>query len=420
MSVSSRRSAALAAALLAALATQAQAQRILNPPAPMQPQVLPPNAGVLGTAAPASMAGYNPYAPALGGYNPATMGAPASDPYALSTVGGFNPYTSPSASMSSSPYSLSTSPTGAGFSGPYGMPYYPFYGGPGLAGPGMGYGFALQGLASYTSAAGKYWGDIEQARILREQSRQMYLDTQRRRIQFEQWYETVRPTAPKMMAAERATELELARKAPGETEVLSGRTLNVLLRSIQSAGNLNRGPNVELAEDALKHINVTGGASAGNVGMLKDGVKLAWPEGLQGEGFDTASKRLTRNLKLAVDTLKDREPVAAGTMKDIRGDFKSLNDKLNESADDLSPSQYIEARRFLNQLSAAIKALSDPNVAKYFNNTWNARGSNVAELVSNMTKEGLTFAPAAPGDEAAYRAMYNALRTFEVGLTAPR
>src|SRR5262249_5062026 len=136
MSVSSRRSAALAAALLAVLATQAQAQRILNPPAPMQPQVLPPNAGVLGTAAPGSMAGYTPSAPALGA-SPATVTAPAYDPYALSTVGGFNPYTSPSASMSSSPYSLSTAPGGGAPYGAYGMPFfergYPFWGGPGLA-----------------------------------------------------------------------------------------------------------------------------------------------------------------------------------------------------------------------------------------------------------------------------------------------
>ena len=32
-----------------------------------------------------------------------------------------------------------------------------------------------------------------------------------------------------------------------------------------------------------------------------------------------------------------------------------------------------------------------------------------------MTKEGLVFAPAAPGDEAAYRAVYDALRTYESG-----
>ena len=68
----------------------------------------------------------------------------------------------------------------------------------------------------------------------------------------------------------------------------------------------------------------------------------------------------------------------------------------------MSPAQYIEAKRYLNQLSAAIKALSDPKVANYFNNRWNAKGKNVAELVSHMKREGLAFVPATPGDEAAY------------------
>ena len=40
----------------------------------------------------------------------------------------------------------------------------------------------------------------------------------------------------------------------------------------------------------------------------------------------------------------------------------------------------------------------------------------VEELVDHMTKEGLTFAPAAPGQEAAYRAVYPALRAYEAGL----
>ena len=40
---------------------------------------------------------------------------------------------------------------------------------------------------------------------------------------------------------------------------------------------------------------------------------------LEGEGFDAARKRLTRNLKLAVDTLKDREPLPEALLKDTPG-----------------------------------------------------------------------------------------------------
>jgi hypothetical protein len=405
-----RFSGALTLAALAVLGPRAQGQRV---------GYLPSNVGVLGAAQtiPPWLNGYNPYTPAVANSNPASVPLAASgyNPYALSTAGGYNPYLGAAAAAAASPYSLSTAP-GSPFGGygpaGYGISY------PAEAGPGLGYGAALQGLAGYTRAEGKYRGEVQSARITREQSRQAALETQKRRIQFEQWYDSVRPTAPGMIAAERAAEVELARTRPGEAEVLSGRALNVLLKSIQSAGSLDRGPNVGLAESTLEHVNVTGGTSAGNVGLLKDGVKLAWPETLQEARFATVSKRLTRNLQLAVSTLKDHEPVPSATMKDVRGDFRALNDKLNESADDLSPSQYIEARRFLNQLGASIKALADPRAANYFDDAWKARGKNVAELVAHLTWEGLTFAPAAPGDEPGYRALYQALRAFEGGLYA--
>jgi len=69
-------------------------------------------------------------------------------------------------------------------------------------------------------------------------------------------------------------------------------------------------------------------------------------------------------------------------------------------------------------VNAAIRALSDTNVKNYLdkNNTWNAKGKNVAELLDHMVKSGLVFAPAADGDQAAYNAAYQALRAYEAGM----
>jgi len=232
------------------------------------------------------------------------------------------------------------------------------------AGPGIGYGATLQGMSSLTQATGQYWKDIQSARITREQAHQAAIETARRRIQFEAWYETVRPTAPKMLDAERATDIDRARKDPSDTDVFSARALNVLLKSAQAAGSsLARGPEVPLSEEILKNINLSGGTSAGSVGLLKGGVNLAWPEALQENGFEMATKRLTRNLRQAVDTLKDGDAVQPNLLRDIRGDYKAITTKLGDSADDLSPAQYIEARRFLNQLDASIKALRTPRSA---------------------------------------------------------
>jgi hypothetical protein len=42
----------------------------------------------------------------------------------------------------------------------------------------------------------------------------------------------------------------------------------------------------------------------------------------------------------------------------------------------------------------------------------------VADLVDEMGKKGLQFAPAAPGDEWAYRVLHRALASYDAALTA--
>jgi len=140
-----------------------------------------------------------------------------------------------------------------------------------------------------------------------------------------------------------------------------------------------------------------------------------WPLPLHESQYDEARKRLTKNLIWAVQQLKEKDPLDRATLRDIQGDFRTLNDQLAASVENLSPSQYIESRRFLNQLGEAIRALEDPKAVNYFN-TWTPKGKNVAELVGHMLKEGLRFAPATGGDEAAYRSLYQALKAYEAGL----
>jgi hypothetical protein len=428
MSLFPRTFGALSVALLTlAPATPAQQPRNTFPgsPAIVPPQLanvarlaapVGTNVGVLGRGQfdlPPAYGGFNPY------YGPVPLTAPALmagaaagvSPYALSTVGGYNPYFGTGAAMSNSGYSMSTTPTG-GFGGMGG--FWPGYGG--FTPNSMGYGFGLMGIADYTRASGQYWKDIGEARMTREKVRQEELETAKRRVQYEMWYETVRPTGAKMRDAEMAAALDRARKDPPEPDILSGIALNTLLGSLQKGGRLNRVAASELGEDTLKHINVTAGTSAGNVGLLKDIAKIDWPDGLLAPAYEESRKQLTSSLRKAVDAVKERERPTTALRRDIDAYFKQINDKLNQAADEMNAQEFIEARRFLNQLGSGIKALKDPNVDKIIAGTWTARGKNVAELVENMTRDGLTFAPAAPGDEAAYRALYLALRNFETAL----
>jgi len=331
--------------------------------------------------------------------------------YGLSTVAG-NPYLGGSLGMSPygvGGYGLSTFPAGSGSPYAYNPPYYGYQ-----QDPMNGY---LTGVASVTSATGQYWINIERARLLREEARRSSFETSRKQIELETWYERLKPKTQDLVDAAVRTDLDRARKDPPMTEVTSGKTLNDLLNNIRKLGRLTRGPNISLEEDTLKHINLASPAMAGNVGLLKDGGKFSWPLSLHEKQFAEERDRLARNIEKAVEDIKaPKGEVAPRLMKDIAADVKSLAEKVDNSQDDLTISQYLEAKAFMRQLQAAVRSLRDPKVKKYFDNTWNAKGRNVAELVDHMTKEGLNFAAAAPGEEAAYMALYYAVRNFESGL----
>jgi hypothetical protein len=429
-------------AILGAMAAPAHAQRGVRGPMIRGPVVTPypvnPN-GFLGAFPTAQQTMFNsrvigqsianipPYA---FGFNPYPSPIINSGPIIPYGGGGFYGGSPASATLSTSPYgggygsTLSTSPYGG-----YSMSTSPYGGNFANSSYGGGWGSydptGLQGLASYTQAQGNYKIQIMQARLLREQARQANIDTARKQIQFEAWYESMKMTAPKLRDQEMATALDRARKDPPATEIWSGTSLNELLRSIQKVGrnNLKSGPQVDLSDVNLDAVNLTDKTGQGNAGMLKaetkDG-KLAmyWPSAFETPGFSEPAKQLTQSLSEAVAALKKKEKPASTTLKDVQNNYRILSDKLTATAstDELSPSQYIEAKRYLRQLDQAIKALNDPKASNYFDD-WKAKGRTVSELVDHMMKNGLSFAPATSGDEAAYSALYQALRQFEGGLT---
>jgi hypothetical protein len=282
----------------------------------------------------------------------------------------------------------------------------------------------LQGLASVTAATGQYYRDIQSARITRYQANMAGLDFARARLKFERDYEAGKWRAYREdLASEKRTALDNARRGASDGKVWSGDALNELLKSAKSAGSLSRGVNIPLDDDVLRRINLSDKTSSGNAGMLRDGGKLNWPSGLDEKEFSDERERLSRNLEAAVKSIKAGKDLKdlKSTLKDLKDDFDALERKLNENASSdqaLPVQQYLDGKRYLAQLRNALTALRDPKAKKYLDNTWNAKGHTVAELIDYMRKEGLTFNAATPGDEAAYSSLYDAMRRFERSLMA--
>jgi hypothetical protein len=279
------------------------------------------------------------------------------------------------------------------------------------------YAGVLNGYANVISASGQYWNDIQQARILREQARREAMRTNRMRVQQEIEYERMRPTALTQRARERTTAIEWARKYAPSTEIWSGRTLNVLLKSAIDSGRIDEGPSIPLDSDTLRGINLKEKASVGNVGLLKNGPKLQWPMSLQEPMFDSARARFAKNLDEVLRQLPRAGGLQRKTYRDLQDDLKKLNEILNENVSNLSTNDWIRGRQYLNQLRDVVRGLSDPRVRVSFDRSWVNKIHSVGGLVRFMKDKGLEFAPAAAaGDNASYSALYLALRSFEMAV----
>jgi hypothetical protein len=348
----------------------------------------------------------------MSSYNPPPYGGPQTPPGGQ----GYSQYASP---PPAAPTVVVQSPQPSYMSA---APYYPGYGaGLGMAGagPGVGYGTALQGLGSYTQASGQYWKDIEQARMSREDVKQKQIETKRQEVQWEMDYEKLRPTTQKMVRSERAAELEWARNDPPLSEIWSGKTFNVLLRSILDQPNPTAGPNIPLGSDIVKALNLNDQTTRANLSLTKDEGKIDWTESLQEAPFDAARNSFQKSFDKGIQSINSGEPINRTQLQELRGDLQKMDEKLDDLLRDqsLPPSRYMESRRLLNQLKETVNGMGNARVVRSAGQSWKNDVRTVAQLVGHCMRNGVSFGPAvAANDEPMYTAAYYAIRNYERGL----
>ncbi len=295
-------------------------------------------------------------------------------------------------------------------------------------GYGAGYGYGpttwrqtpyqgyMNGAANITSANAQYQQTIQQAKLTREEARRSALQTRRATIEERQYELSIQPSAEDIRQKDLQYRLQRSRHNPPKTEIWSGGALNDLLRAIkdeQSHGQF--GPDVPVSPEVLRHINVTTGTTYGGVGVLRDGGKLTWPFALRQPIFDDQRNKLTKLFKQACDQAPSGQ-VDITLLDEIGKNLKELQRAIDARVDDISPSQYIEASRYTRELKSGYQVLQSSDVAKYFKPNWTPQGSTVGDLVQQMTREGLTFAPATSGDETYYTSLHRSLVDYDLGV----
>jgi hypothetical protein len=351
------------------------------------------NVAVMGQAlqnVPPYALGYNPYRGGGGLAGAATL------------ANNSNPYLNAYAAAYSSPY------MGANYAASmYGNPYYPYY---------DPYGSALYGASQVIKSQGSFMVSQQQAYLMREQLHSEKLNTRRKRVD-EYLYERDRlPTMEDERQRTMKEQLERSRNNPPVTEILSGKALNDLLADLRK--NLSRKDVVSLRtfpmpldEAALKHINMTKGI--GSIALVKNDGRLHWPIALSTPDFKEARDRMDSLTNDALRQAGSGNAVDGGTLRQMTNDADRLRKDLRRTGGNLTPSMYIDASIFLNNLDDAVKALQQPDVGNYVNGKYVPRAKTVPELVKFMAERGLQFAAAVPGDEAAYVALHQALAAYD-------
>jgi hypothetical protein len=344
----------------------------------------------------------------VGGFNP--QGAPgfnaggvAKQPQATGGVNPFNnlvnnPYGGPTAKMSSAQVEYPPPDYGA----------YTIGGDP--------YGGYLKGVAAVIDSQGRYLLSVEQAYMAKEDLKRAKLANRRAAIEEWLWERENLPTLEQERERFRQQQVQRAANDPPATEVWSGQSLNVLLQASQTMPKTAQGPNIPLDEEIVAKINLNSGKAGINFGLLKNEGNLTWPLALLDVKPAAESQelrdQLQRRAKEAFELAKKGQQVDPNTMREMEKAADRLQKLLIGQVGDLPFAQYSEGKRYLNQLNDGLKALREPNAKDFASGKFTIKANTVGDLIDYMSKNGLKFAPAVPGDEGAYTALHQKLAAY--------
>jgi hypothetical protein len=291
-----------------------------------------------------------------------------------------------------------------------------------IAGSGLN-AFPVPSLASsnpYDSSGGAGGADSLEAQspaLLQEKVRAERL-ANRRRLFDENLYERANtPSLEEERQRSQREQLSRSLHNPPVNEIWSGQALNTVVADLAlKLGSAAEGQGASIPVDAgvLRHLNLTMNEGQGNPGLFKDEGRLSWPPALS-ESLYQANRDLVNNLAPVLYAQAVAGRVDPGTLRQMTETAQQLQRQVAGNVRDMTPAQYGEARRFLVDLQDALKLLRRPDPGTFFAADA-VQGTTVGKLVNHLVRNGWSFAPAVPGDEAAYVAVHRALVAYDLAV----
>jgi hypothetical protein len=292
----------------------------------------------------------------------------------------------------------------------------PMGGSPGLSG-----GFGTSGgsfdASADTAAILRAYADLikanEEGGLLREQKKQMHLDTIQKEAELKLYLESITPSWRQKQAKIEKEILARAQTTTNPFEITSGKILNILLADLRKVGGRKVvGSSNFIDEEILGHINIT--TKNGNLGLLRNEGAFTWPQALTRD--DVISEEDRGDIKVLTRALiRSKGNFPRNMLQDLDRFLVSAEEKLASKVNEIPVGEYLEAKRFLSNFQAARVALQNGEGAAYFKfQKWVRGGKTIQEVADYMVQEGLEFASAVAGDEAAYRSLHSALASYNV------
>jgi hypothetical protein len=276
----------------------------------------------------------------------------------------------------------------------------------------------LTGAADVMNASGQYMIQNQQANLTREQVKSAHIDNRRRMYDQLQYEKMNTPTQWQRQAEDRQEQLMQARHNPPLTEIWEGISLNLLLddiRQVQTATGL-RGAMIPLEPDLLPHISLTTGSGRQSSTMLANGGKLKWPPEMDEPRFAESRTQISQLFAQATQEAGSADGLTGQTRRQLKAAIGVLQNAVDDAVMDMTPTDNIHAKVFVNKVEASARLLDDPNVAKTINGEWAPKGATVEELIANMTRNGQRFGPAGPADKPYYTSLYQSVLAYDLSL----
>jgi hypothetical protein len=104
------------------------------------------------------------------------------------------------------------------------------------------------------------------------------------------------------------------------------------------------------------------------------------------------------------------------TYKDLKKNIEDMRTELQAKVLEIPTGPYMEAKRFLDHFGDSLRGVSNSVAAKkhFEYQKFSTGGKTAQELVQFVRDNGLTIAPANPGEEGAYEATYSVLANFDI------